>query len=292
MRGMSARAIARRSRGWRGSYTPPSSQPPLIFASDFSQGGTGTGTTAITDNSRWNGTPGGSGLEVIAATGLDFPTDMARVLRVTAVSASTGFATIRKTGLGVLSVGASRYYRAYFRPVFPDGLEDNQVHPVQDAEAGSGINWEWALFQTTDPRTVSTPITAGHYLHAYQFGGANPFGTFRFFPPEMLKGATYRVEWQVHRISTTEFNLHTRFYNAAGTLLYADADLTSQDGTVALSENPAILFNAVANLDGLNGGLNGIGGASPPFPFVHSYQGGFAISDTDWIGPYVLGETP
>lgn len=267
-----------------------SGAPAALFGADFSHGGLGTSTTAIGDNARFD-TFGGSGLEVIASTGLDFPSGMDEVLRVTANSTHAGFALARKTGMTVPAVGVTRFYRAYWRPTFPDGLEDNQVHPVQDGQAGSMINWEWSVYQTSNPRTGSA-ITAGYYVHSFQMHTNNDFNTaFRFTPPELAKNATYRVEWAVARLTTTTFNLHVRIYNSAGTLILSDADFLSQNGAVSLADDPELLFNAVANLDGLNVGLNGIGGSAPPFPFVHSYQGGFITNDTDWCGAYIAGES-
>lgn len=260
-----------------------------VFFSDWSTA-TGTGTSAIGDGGKW-GTISGSGNEVIASTGLDFPTT--NVLRSTALVSNSGFAIIRTTGLGTISVGSTRYYRTYYRFMSPDGVSpsDNQTHPIQDGDPGSQISWEFALFTNTNPRSGSA-ISAGNYIHSLQFHTNNDFNTaFRFTPPELPKDETHRWEIALSRISTTEFNLSVRVYDSSDVLVLDDADFLSQNGAVSLADTPTILFNnssTAASMDGLNHGCNGVGGTwVPSSDFVYSYTGGTAICDDQgWIGPF------
>lgn len=259
---------------------PPPPPQGILFRSDFSTG-TGTSSSALRDTAKANpwDLVGGQGLEVVSAAGLDFPTT--NVLRVTALASSTGFATLRNTGMPVPANGQSRWYRFYARYTFPDNLEDNQTHPVQDGGAGSQINWEWAIMHNLGG--------AGRFTPSLQLHSNNPFADYRWNPPSLPKGVTFRYEWQVTRVSDTTFNLRARIYDTAGTLVRSDADFVNEGNTRTLAATPSLLFNNVNNLDGLNAGCNGIGGSAPPFPFIYGYQSAFAVSDTDWIGPYSNG---
>ena len=78
-------------------------------------------------------------------------------------------------------------------------------------------------------------------------------------------------------MGATTFTLHIRVYNSANTLLYDDRNFTNQDGTATLASNPTFTFVNVANLDGLNAGINGLSG-SEWFPSVlYMYQGAMAV---------------
>lgn len=263
------------------SAAPP---PPagVLFNSDFSTA-FGNSSAALRDTGKANpwDLVGGQGLEVIAATGLDFP--CANVLRVTAVAASSGFATLRNANMPLPANGQSRWYRFYARYTFPDGLEDQQTHPVQDGGAGSQINWEWAVLHNLGGN--------GRFTPSLQLHSNNPFADYRWNPTPLNKNQTYRFEWQILRVSDTTFQLHVRVYDSAGTLVLSDANYRNEGGTRTLAAvpTPTLLFNNVNNLDGLNAGCNGISGSAPPFPFVYGYQSAFAVSGTDWIGPYAGG---
>jgi hypothetical protein len=264
------------------SAAPPPPPAGVLFHSDFSTA-TGTSSAALRDTSKANpwDLAGGQGLDVIASTGLDFP--CANVLRVTATAASSGFATLRNSGMPLPANGQSRWYRFYARYTFPDGLEDQQTHPVQDGGAGSQINWEWAVLHNLGGN--------GRFTPSLQLHSNNPFADYRWNPTPLNKGQTYRYEWQILRVSDTTFQMHVRIYDSAGTLVLSDADYRNEGNTRTLAAvpTPTMLFNNVNNLDGLNAGCNGISGTNPPFPFVYGYQSAFAVSGTDWIGPYAGG---
>lgn len=223
---------------------------------------------------------GGSGLSVIASTDLDFPSP--NVLRFVAEAPTTGFGTVRVTGLPVPAVGESRYYRFYLRVTAPDGLEDGSTHPIQDGNAGSQCNWLFYI--------ESNEGGPGHWQPVYGLDAlSNGWPIYQWRGPILDKGVTYRFEHQILRTGTDTFELHVRVYDHLGALLHDDDDFRDAMGSSALSSVPVLHFNEVANLDGLNAGNNGVGG-TPPFPFEYSIQGAFAVGAADWIGPYVPGE--
>lgn len=257
----------------------PAPTPTLGWRSDWPT--LGSTASALLDGGRWSRI-GGAGLDIIPATGLDFPTPT--VLRVTARQSTAGFGIVRADSqLGPLAIGHSRWYRHYARYVFPDNLSDGQSHPVQDGNPGSAINWAWSI-----RHNLGGPdrFTAALLVHAAPGNPlTNPWAYQEWTPPPLRKGVTYRFEWQVERVSETQFRLHVRIYDAAGTLVQSDADFRSNDGRTTLASNPLLLFNNPANLAGLNAGLNGISGMTGDF--VYGYQSGFASSDRGWVGRWV-----
>lgn len=257
--------------------------PPtaVLFHSDFSSG-IGSTSTAVRDLTQplpWN-IQGGQGLEVVSAAGLDFPT--ANVLRVTALAATTGYAFLRRTGLPIPAVGESRFYRWYLRVTTPNGLEDPESHPMQDGNASSQSNWLFHIYHDGGG--------AGFWRPQFRpAAAANAYPNDRWNGPALSKNVTYRFELQIQRTATNSFQMHVRVYDAAGALLHGDSAFTNQENTGTLAGNPTFTFLNLAALDGLNAGCNGIAGAAPPFPFVYSYQGAFAVGSQDWMGPYAGG---
>ena len=235
----------------------------------------------------------GTGNEVVATTGLDFPALMTNCLRTTCLLADVGLETVRCSTMDQIVSGEQRYFRLYFRMTLGDDdtPDDNQFHPVQDGNAGSQINWEWSLYNNTHPRTGSA-IPAGEYVHTFQMG-TGTFGLSRFICPNLQKGVTYRHEWAVFDDGETTFNLHARVYIGDSlTPLYQDSDFTSQDETVSLADNPDIAYNILASTNGINIGWNGIFGTAT-YPTIAGYYGGLAISrNQGWNGVYggVSGE--
>jgi len=251
--------------------------PDLVFHSDWSNS-VGTDNASILDGGRWNAYIGnGRQSQVLASTGLDFPS--ANVLLV-AVNAQGQGQIPRFNGIPVPLVGGSLYYRWYIRVVAPNGLSDTSTHPFQDGQAIGSCNW--AFLVLTDEVDVWKP--------SFEFdatpANAWPNGWYGR-NIDLQKNTTYRFEMQLHRISATHFNFHVRIYNSAGTLLYDDADITNSSGQGTLASNPALALNNAASLGGLNAGINGVAG--PPGATAMFYQGAVAIRTNDWCGPYAGG---
>jgi hypothetical protein len=69
--------------------------------------------------------------------------------------------------------------------------------------------------------------------------------------------------------------------------LFDDDDFYNQTRTRTLASNPTFMFTNLANLGGLNAGLNGLGGTEWFPSAVYMYQGAMAVCGNDWCGPYV-----
>jgi hypothetical protein len=254
----------------------------ILFHSDWSTA-LGTGNAAIFDSSKsgpWLGKIGTPpNLEVIPSTGLDFPT--ANVLRVTALNSQAGMLII--SGLSVPAIGESRFWRWYFRPTFPDGLEDPETHPVQDDLSGLR-NWEFAVYHNVGGNGFWRPSLLMN-------AGANTPQTYKWDLREALpKGVTHRWELQVQRTGLATCQIHIRIFSSAGAPLYSDVDFrNSVNSSVTLATNPNLGLVDADAIGGLWFGLNGIAGANPPFPFVYCYHGAVALSASDWCGPYAGG---
>lgn len=271
--------------------SPATSPPPpsdtttagprsILFASDFSTGlGTSDNVLRDMDKSLPWALIGGTGLEVVPATGLDFPS--ANVLRVTAMEGRSGYARLFQTGLPALAIGTSRYYRFYFRAMFPDNLEDSQTHPIED---GNARNWAFAIFHNQGGAGYYTPYIG---LDAQ----LNGWERFRWYLPALRKQVTYRIEVQVHRLTETGFNLHVRVYSATGTTpLYTDADMRNETRTETLADRPTLFLSDPSRLQEFLVGLNGLSGSAWYPSLLHNYQGGFAVCAGNWCGPYQAGE--
>lgn len=269
---------------------PQGNPQGVIFHSDFSTA-LGASDDAILDRDQtipWT-MSGGGGLEVISSAGLDFPT--ANVLRVTALASTSGFGLIRVVGLPVPSAGESRYYRWYTRMALPDDVEpaDDETHPHQDGNSASDSNWLFHVYHDAP--------TAGRWMP--QFRGDAGFPNDRFggetgiapTGPQLQKNVTYRFEVKITRATASTFTMEVRVYDSAGTLLYDNDDFLNQTRTAAIHTR-TFNINNTGNLGQFNAGLNGLGtGSSAPWwpSAVYMYQGGIAIGDTDWLGPYGNG---
>jgi hypothetical protein len=251
----------------------------VIFHSDF---GTALGTSdaAVMDTGKqtpWN-VRGGQGLEVIPATGLDFPT--ANVLRVTALTANSGFGLVRREGMPVPSVGQSRFYRWYIRA--GANIEDGNTHPIQDGFNAGASNWQFEQLHTIGG--------TGKWTVQFKMGPQNAFNQ-NFRGPALDVNVTYRFEVHLVRVSNTTYNFHVRVYNSSSptTPIFSDTDFNNVDAAMGIADlaaqpNGHFTFNDVNNLHGLNGGCNGVAPLSSDR--VYGYQSGFAVGGSDWLGPY------
>lgn len=250
----------------------------VIFHSDWSTA-TGTSQTALMDASKalpWS-LLGGDGLEVIPSTGLNFPS--ANVLRVTATQARTGYAFLRKTGLAIPVIGESRYYRWYTRVAISDrrAPSDPETHPHQDGNAAGGANWLFHVYHDAG---------SGRWLPQLRSNAAvNAYPSTRWSGPLLSKNVTYRFELQIRRAGANTFQMHVRVYDAGGALIHSDADFRNEANRT-LASTPTFTFVNLASMDGLNAGLNGLGGAEWFPSVIYMYQGGIAVCADGWCGPY------
>jgi hypothetical protein len=278
-RGISVQSNAVTTVAFNVELPPPPPPGDIVFHSDFSTA-LGTSDAAVLDTSKavpWGIRSAGI-MEVISSAGLDFPT--ANVLRISSANGSGGL--IRRTGLPVPAVGGSLWYRWYIRQTHADNLEDNETHPIQDGQAAGNCNW---LFHV-----MHNHGGTGKWGPQFRAGSGNVFQNTYWWGPILDKGVTYRFELQIHRVGTGTYQMHVRVFNSADAMILSDVNFTNSNegGNLTLANNPTINFNNVANLDGLNGGCNGIAGTNPP-SFIYGYQSGFAVSTAGWIGAYAGG---
>lgn len=263
----------------------------LVFASDWSTG-TGEGAAAMLDTRQaipWDRQFGnGNGNEVVAATGLGFPAGMTNVLKAVMEWNGSGAATdaLRLDNaskiIPVPDVGEGIFYRWYIRIDTPDTFTaDDSVHPFQDGFAVSDCNWWFRVITRTN----------GTWVPELRMANANTWPNYGWQGPALAKGVVYRFEVNVHRNAASTYQIHVRVFNSTNTLLYDDDDFANLSGTATLASNPSHNFDTLENLAGFNAGHNGVvGGTVGQFPYIHSYQGGFAICVMGWCGAYVAGE--
>jgi len=111
----------------------------------------------------------------------------------------------------------------------------------------------------------------------------------------LARQTTYRVEEQYIRQGTNSWKLHVRIYDSTGTLTKQDSDFVCADH----GENLATFMNGSGAINSgtdclrhkliCNPGASG-GRGSSTAAHQHIYYGGFAVSVTDWCGPYTPGE--
>lgn len=266
-----------------------------VFFSDWREVGEGTSNDFVDDAGKWDVILGNERGEIIAAPE-GFPT--AHALRVR--YRNSGFVMVRKTGLPVPAVGATRNYRWYYRHDQPDWPQDNTQHPIQDGNAQGDISWGFNTDTLSD-------TTWRNYFGVQVNNGENPYERGRWYSPTLETGAIYRYELQVHRIGDMTFQLHVQLFDATGALLYDDDDFTNANsgGSASLADLPTFTFSQDTSrpfynadtLNGLNAGCNGVTGVTET-DFPYAVQAGFAIVDDlpvgTFIGPYgtVIGEVP
>jgi uncharacterized protein YjdB len=259
---------------------PPPGEGNVVFGSDW---GTATGNSllAVTDGGKWTFVSAEytQTMNIVASTGLDFPTS--NVYQVIATSARSGWSELRHTALPIPAVNTIRSYRWYMRVTMPDGLVDDQTHPVQDNYLE---NWGFIVYNGGGGAGVPNGRWRPEFW-SLNSGWPND----RWRGPNLNKNQTYRIEMQIERIGTTTYRMHVRIYDSAGTLVADDNAFNNNQGTARLSSNPTLTLGNVNALNGITAGNNGIGD-NAPFPFTYAYQGGFAVCSGGWCGPYVRGE--
>jgi hypothetical protein len=263
----------------------------FLFQSDFGFG-TGSSQSIDTDGGKWSGqyADNGDGMEVIASSGLDFPST--NVLRITAQQAASGLHRISVTGLGTLANDTSRWYRYYYRNEMPTS-GDNSTHPI---ETGQTPTLEFSFnCEVVSDTTWRLQLRPG--------GDQGDADLARWSSPLLDRSVSYRCEWQIHKQSSTEFLAHVRVYDAATeSLLYQDEDFRNDNGGLSpetpmtLADTPTLHFSTAdgSQMDELRAGINGIAGTDWYPSILYGYQGCFAVRDgsgsAGWCGEYIAGE--
>ena len=258
--------------------------PSAVFHSDFSTA-LGKSVEALTDADQphpWEELlNNGNAMTVIPSTGLDFPT--ANVLQIDAVwrlgDPGANAANPRITGLPIPDQGESLFYRWFIRVMIPDEYTiDPLTHPIQDARNGGTTNWMFEVLPSPDGRwQVGINVNGG---------GVNAWPNNRWYLNTTLqKNRVYRFELALHRTGTATFRMQARIYDAAGNLLYDDADWANIDRSHTLADGTNLRFSDVSYLANFQCGLNGLSAGGPDdFPFVMYHQAAFEIRGDRWAG--------
>ncbi len=260
-------------------YTVGGQPPPsLAYASDW-RAQLGMSVNALTDGGVWDGVSGSTDvLEVVPATGLDFPLVMPNVLRVEQLKGATHRVVYVAGAWSLPAIGQWIYKRVYWRNNARTAGQAGFNHPVQSC-AGAGpkcgdLWWRhdfpggsrWQLQLTTN----DTPYPENHH---------SPGRVFAY-------DATYCLEWGMKHLSTTSWELHARIHDSNNVLLYSDGDFLNSAGSGSLLDLPTIRTadpsSQVEALIGWQAGRGVTGGGE------YLYFGGYAVSLTDWCGPYLI----
>ena len=285
------------------SAPPPPTPPPgeLVFASDWHTA-RGNTTFAVTDGSKWDEafnisfTP--DRVSVVAAAGFGFPAGMENVLALRYPNTLNGqldqmYSGINKqNGWELPPVGGSLYFRMYFRFDI-GGTGGGTHHPVQSCvAAGSGCGQSWMKFQKpssgeTIPFIIETNGTGS------QSGSANHH---IWVVSGLQRGVTYRVEEQYERVGTNTWIVRARIYDSANSLIRSPSDFVCgfYHGGHTMGDDIRFPFGDASFLRHRTIRNQGVGGGRGSDDPNHQriYYGGFAVSLSDWIGPYRAGESP
>jgi hypothetical protein len=259
----------------------------VLFFSDW-RTRTGNTDSAISDGGKWNWMSDGAGQN---SSIIDAPAGFSthKVLRVLTNGYRDGWLAPTVTTLGQIPVGSTRNYRwehAFHEPA----LNDAGQHPIQDGGSASSSNWYLSTVNG------GGNLQAGQWALEWGFWGNADWNRAEFvlgaregqWTP-LQKGAVYRIELQIVRISSSQFRFHSWIHNASGNLLYDDDDFRSRDGATTLAQNPLQTLNIPANATNFVIGLNGIGN-NPPWPIHSSDQAAYAVvqglPEGQQIGPY------
>ncbi len=275
---------------------PPPGGSGFVFNSDWSTA-TGGSQAALSDANKakpWTVILNNANLMQVVSTsseGLDFPTT--NVLKITADNGGSGIVPgaqpqFRTTDnyIPIPQVGESIFYRYYLRIEVPDSYTDDpSTHGTQDADGFNQRNWMHQV-QTRSDGTYDLRIAVTNGANS------NAWPDF-FWKVNLNKRQTYRIEQEVERISSGQFLLHARVYNAAGQLVFSDDDFENANGSASLDTGVPLNLGLLgaASLGAFRTGLNSLVGTHAPgtFPFTFGYIGGVAICRTNWCGPYQNG---
>jgi len=253
----------------------------VLFESDWSTS-LGTGSSALNDGGIWTSGPVGSGgvMEVVSASGLDFPEGMINVLSIDQ-DVTASFHRVSVAGVWALpSVGEWIYRRIYWRnnalSAYTGSDPGEFNHPVQSClQGGSKCGDLWWRHNYPGGSTWKLQLTTNDV--PYPENHHSPGSVFTY-------DTTYRIEWGMKRISTTTWELHVKVYDSADTLIYGDSDFKNSENSGTLADLPIITTNDPTSQTEWLVGFQGDKGSDNPNEYI--YFGGFAVCDTDWCGAY------
>ena len=259
----------------------------LVFASAWDYA-TGTSVAAVGDNNIWPAVNNGSSkLEVVSASGL-FGAGFTNCLRVGLDDVAIDDAWVSLTGLTAPSVGGSRWFRFYMHSAIADTEETFSLgghHPVEwnkDTTHGEDLlAFKWG--HTNGSGVMSNQLLV--------FGATWP-DTYWNTHGNLNYNTTYRMEFQLKRPAANQLELHARVYDDSDALLYGDAAWDNNNDSKTFVDNVTLTGIDDDGWGAFHLGMNGrVGDGSDVVAGFH-YLGGVAISESDWCGPYSVGEGP
>ena len=278
---------------WNTEAVPASAG--LVFASSWPTVGNtdaavrdgGKWTTSFNINNPVNATtsPGGR-VFVMSAAGLNFPAGMANVLAIRYEQVTQTFCGINKqNGWNLPAPGGVLCRRLYFRHNI-DGSNTVTHHPVQSAFTAGSCPYaaEWVMDKNDTFRFQVATLVDG-----------NPSANQHRWQTTLQRGQTYRVEERYERVSSTVWKLHIRIYHSSDetTPIRTDpnfqCDLHSAHTLAAGLDIVIPDPTCMQHMFIVNQGV-GPGRGSDTATSNLIYYGGFAVSLTDWCGPFVPGE--
>jgi len=191
--------------------------PPggVVFQSDWSTA-TGTSSVAVRDGTRWlnywefnNGTS----VQLLSVVG-GFGPGGRNALKVVQRGSSYAAAVQQDN---VLPPSTDYYVRYYMRNDDNSSPGDHVVTPDS-----------WLYPNLTYMRKYSSSAAWRFVMGTYGCGYTYPID---YMGPrqDLAHGVWYRFEYWVHFVDPTHIQVHPRVYDAAGTLLYSDADFLQED---------------------------------------------------------------
>lgn len=251
----------------------------LVFASDWSTA-TGNSANALSDGGKWDDVSSGTPrVEIVPATGLGFPAGMTNVLAGRYRNTDTQFWIVGKTnGWALPAVGGVMCKRLYFRHTVV-GTSSITYHPVEPAVGACADEAEWVV--NSQANFIFRIQTHSHRWET-----------------TLQRGNTYRVEERWERTGTQTWVLHMRVYDAGNNLIRDDDDFSCSlgHGNHTLASGGTTVVNTTSNAECLRSqNINWQGSAqdgrgSDDENNNRIYYGGYALSHSDWCGPYVQGE--
>jgi len=281
---------------------PPDTQPtppppidttrgPIVWSSDWSTAA-GNTVTAARDGTKWDSadninTPpiAGGRITVVPATGLGFPADMVNVLAIRYESTTDNWSGVNKrAGWPLPAVGGVLARRMYVR-MSMDGSSAGNHHPVQSAFSAGACAYaaEWMISKGTTFAFGVANLQNGSLAEANNHE----------WMTTLTRDVTYRVEERYQRVTVTTWKLSIRIYDQSGALIRQNADFKDTRHTGATLAGQADIVTpdptCLQHFMIVNQGV-GAGRGSSNVNADRIYYGGFAVSLTDWVGPYTPRE--
>lgn len=192
-----------------------------------------------------------------------------------------------------ISVGSSRTYRYYVNVTIPSGQGLEANHPLQDGNSVASMSHGFLVYGPLSSGTKWQPrlnlpndLTNGKNLWSPPFNGSN----------WMLDvDVTYRIELTHSRLTSTTSEFDLRIYLASTGALLRDGDDFDNDlqgdGLLTLKGTTITIGSRGGVTDEFQSGINGWNSANSDHDYM--YQGGIAIVDGLYVGPYgsVIGES-